>query len=369
MITPVDIQSKTFKSGIGYDKRDVDGFMSDVLANYEELYRSNVEMKDKITVLNDSLQHYKTLEASLQKALMLAEKTSEETLKIAEDKAKTIELEAINKAKEYTSDSKIELERVHAQTVTLVQQYTRFKAQFNQLIKTHSDILNSTNFDMSAGDMDAFATSQASMNDALNASDPFGGSFGGNDFGSFEDPQGRETSSLGGLGSGLSEGAGLGSDPYSDNKNTSAGAELTGVSLLNNDPFAPKMSFDKATTRQQAEVNFGQQSNVNSAPMQAKPVVEPQPTPVVEPQPTPVQAAPVVEPQPVQQAPFVESQPAPFVEPTVDIADIPYTAYDEVAADVEEYGEDVFVGEIEDVIDRRNLIGDGDDPDGGFEFI
>ncbi len=362
MITPVDIQSKTFKSGIGYDKRDVDGFMSDVLANYEELYRSNVEMKDKITVLNDSLQHYKTLEASLQKALMLAEKTSEETLKIAEDKAKSIELEAINKAKEYTANSKIELERVHAQTVTLVQQYTKFKAQFNQLIKTHMDVLNSTNFDMSSSDFDAFATSQASMNDALNSSNPFGG-FGGNDFNSFDDPQGRESSSLGGLGSGFgSDGSGFSGDPFNDPRATSAGSELTGVSLLNNDPFAPKMSFEKATAKQQEVIK------PQPVPVQPTPVVEPQPvpvqpTPVVEPQPVPVQPMPVVEPQPVT------VQPTPVVEPIISATETTYTAYAEAVAYEEEYGEDVFVGEIEDVIDRRNLIGDGDDPDDGFEFI
>ncbi|MDD6332231.1 MAG: DivIVA domain-containing protein, partial [Clostridium sp.] len=73
MITPVEIQSKAFKSGIGYDKKDVDSFINEILESYEELYRSNVEMKDKINMLNEGLQHYKNIEASLQKALVLAE--------------------------------------------------------------------------------------------------------------------------------------------------------------------------------------------------------------------------------------------------------------------------------------------------------
>ena len=50
MITPVEIQSKSFKSGIGYDKKDVDGFITEILENYEELYRSNVELKDKVNI-------------------------------------------------------------------------------------------------------------------------------------------------------------------------------------------------------------------------------------------------------------------------------------------------------------------------------
>ena len=53
MITPVEIQSKSFKSGIGYDKKDVDGFITEILENYEELYRSNVELKDKVNTFLD----------------------------------------------------------------------------------------------------------------------------------------------------------------------------------------------------------------------------------------------------------------------------------------------------------------------------
>ena len=33
MITPVEIQSKAFKSGIGYDKKDVDSFINEILEN------------------------------------------------------------------------------------------------------------------------------------------------------------------------------------------------------------------------------------------------------------------------------------------------------------------------------------------------
>lgn len=172
MITPVEIQSKAFKSGIGYDKKDVDSFINEILENYEELYRSNVEMKDKINMLNEGLQHYKNIEASLQKALVLAEKTSEETIRTAELKAQTIEMEAVNKAKEHTADAKHELERVHNQTVALVQQYTKYKAQFTQFLKAQMDLINSDSFRMDANEFAAFTKSSASANDAYINSNP-----------------------------------------------------------------------------------------------------------------------------------------------------------------------------------------------------
>lgn len=172
MITPVEIQSKAFKSGIGYDKKDVDSFINEILESYEELYRSNVEMKDKINMLNEGLQHYKNIEASLQKALVLAEKTSEETIRTAELKAQTIEMEAVNKAKEHTADAKRELEQVHNQTVALVQQYTKYKAQFTQFLNAQLDLISSDSFRVDASDFAAFAKSTASANDAYINSNP-----------------------------------------------------------------------------------------------------------------------------------------------------------------------------------------------------
>lgn len=172
MITPVDIQSKAFKSGIGYDKKDVDGFINEILENYEELYRSNVELKDKVNMLNEGLQHYKNIEASLQKALVLAEKTSEETIRTAELKAQTIEMEAVNNAKAHTADAKQELERVHNQTIALVQQYTKYKAQFTQFLHAQLDLINSDSFKVEAGEFAAFTKSSASAKDAYISSNP-----------------------------------------------------------------------------------------------------------------------------------------------------------------------------------------------------
>ncbi|MBQ6024627.1 MAG: DivIVA domain-containing protein, partial [Lachnospiraceae bacterium] len=80
MLTPVEIQAKTFKSGgLGYDKKDVESFMREVTRSYEILYRENMELKDKVAVLNEGIQYYKSIEKTLQKALVLAEKTAETT--------------------------------------------------------------------------------------------------------------------------------------------------------------------------------------------------------------------------------------------------------------------------------------------------
>lgn len=164
MLTPVEIQSKVFKSGgLGYDKKDVDNYMKDILRSYEDVYRENMELKDKLTVLNDGIQYYKTIEKTLQKALVLAEKTAEETKATALKEAKRIEKEASVKAGIMLSDAKNELETLHQQTITLIQQYEKYKAQFKNLAAAQLDLLNSDAFSINVQNLDAFVANPVSF--------------------------------------------------------------------------------------------------------------------------------------------------------------------------------------------------------------
>lgn len=155
MITPIEIQNKNFKSGgLGYDKRDVDQFMKEVLAGYESLYRENVEMKDKISSLTDALQQYKYIEKTLQKALVLAEKTAEDTKQLAQKEAKRIEKEAQLKYQIVLGDAKNELNKIHKQTTKLMQQYEMYRAQFKNLAKAQIELIESDSFGLSIANVD-----------------------------------------------------------------------------------------------------------------------------------------------------------------------------------------------------------------------
>ncbi len=159
MITPIEIQSKTFKSGgLGYDKKDVDAFFREVLLSYEQIYRENMEMKDKISVLTEGIQYYKTIEKTLQKALILAEKTAEDTKAQALVTAKNIENEAMTRSQLIVADAKNELERIHAQTVGLLQQYEKYKLQFKNLAAAQIELLENECFDISLAKIETFVT-------------------------------------------------------------------------------------------------------------------------------------------------------------------------------------------------------------------
>ncbi len=167
MLTPVEIQNKTFKSGgLGYDKKDVEAFMRDVGRNYEEIYRQNMEYKDKIAVLTEGIQYYKSIEKTLQRALVLAEKTADETRATAQKEAKRIEKEANVKAKLIIADAKNELNSLHSQTVQLIEQYEKYKLQFKNLAKTQIELIESDAFSINVQNLDAFISEKDIMLDS-----------------------------------------------------------------------------------------------------------------------------------------------------------------------------------------------------------
>ena len=119
MITPLDIENKTFSKQVvsGYNVDEVKQFMATLLTDYEKLYKENIEYKDKIEVLNQGIQHYKSIEDTLQNALIVAQGTAETVKKNAKAEAENIlkeaELTAIKSADEMskqTIEKKLQLD-------------------------------------------------------------------------------------------------------------------------------------------------------------------------------------------------------------------------------------------------------------------
>lgn len=156
MITPIELQSKTFRSGIGYDKKDVDNFMLDLYKSYETFYRENMELNDKINVLNEGLNYYKTIEKTLQKALVLAEQTADEIREAARANASAIEDEARANASFLLSDAKNDYNKLREQTIQLIRQYETYKAQFKHLAAAQFELLESDSFNIHIAHLDAF---------------------------------------------------------------------------------------------------------------------------------------------------------------------------------------------------------------------
>lgn len=106
MLTPLDIQNKNFSSGaMGYKKAEVDEFLGLLLKDYENMYKNNIDLNDKINMLNNALEHYKSIEETMQSALLIAQSTGDELRKNAEEKARLIIEDAEKQAKEIVENA------------------------------------------------------------------------------------------------------------------------------------------------------------------------------------------------------------------------------------------------------------------------
>lgn len=132
MLTPIEIHNAQHKTGRGYSKKEMDEFLADVVASYESVYKENVELKNSISKLQGEMDYYKSMENTLQKALVLAEKTSKDTIDTANSKAEVIEKEAVMKANKIINSANSQYDNIRQKCLQLIQQYNQFKMQFKQ---------------------------------------------------------------------------------------------------------------------------------------------------------------------------------------------------------------------------------------------
>ena len=66
MIAPIEIENKEFKKVLrGYKEEEVDEFLDLVKEDYEQLYRENAELKEKVRLYQDQINKYENIEETL----------------------------------------------------------------------------------------------------------------------------------------------------------------------------------------------------------------------------------------------------------------------------------------------------------------
>ena len=70
MITSMDIENKEFKKGFrGYHEEEVDEFLDLVKEDFENLYRENLDLKEKLKLYQEQVSRYKSIEDTLKETL------------------------------------------------------------------------------------------------------------------------------------------------------------------------------------------------------------------------------------------------------------------------------------------------------------
>lgn len=164
MLSPLDLQNKkVVTKKRKYDKIEMDEYLDLIFENYKELYSQNQELQKQVKTLSDGVQYYRSIESTMQKALVLAEKTSKETKDAAILKAEAIEKDANSKAAKIVSEAEQEYETIKEKCLYLVQQFNQYKMQLKQVAAAQLELITSESFDVYSPELDALQNATNSL--------------------------------------------------------------------------------------------------------------------------------------------------------------------------------------------------------------
>ncbi len=144
MLTPLDIQNKKFRtSALGYQKDEVEDFLELVLNDYESLYKSSIDLNDKINALNGALEHYKSIEDTMQNTLIVAQSTGEDVKRNAEERARLIVEDAEKRAQAIIENANKSVSTLTEQAENLKQSMELFKSRMIGMLSSQIDAVKS----------------------------------------------------------------------------------------------------------------------------------------------------------------------------------------------------------------------------------
>ena len=147
MITPLDIENKRFSKQMmnGYSVEEVDDFLDELTADYSKNYKENSELKSKVEELSKSLEHYKSIESTLNNTLVMAQSTAEDIKKVAQQQADQIINEAKSNAQKQVDDLNNELILKTKEVDDVKKQFDIYKAKMESLLISQLELLKDIN--------------------------------------------------------------------------------------------------------------------------------------------------------------------------------------------------------------------------------
>lgn len=143
MITPLDIENKKFAKQImnGYSVEEVDDFLDQLTVDYEKMYKEASENKRRIEELEKSIEHYKTIEGTLQNTLVMAQSAADEVKNIAKQQAEQIVKEAEGSARKSADDLTQTIVLKKKELEDVEKQFDIYKAKMESLLISQLELI------------------------------------------------------------------------------------------------------------------------------------------------------------------------------------------------------------------------------------
>lgn len=131
----------------GYNKNEVNSFVSNVTTEYESML-NNLKNRDKeIESLKKELEHYKNIESTLNRAILIAEESSQSIKKTAFDESKGIIEDAKRNASRIINNALIKAEKVENEAEMLKRQVAQYKKRYKNILEEQLDEIERLDLD------------------------------------------------------------------------------------------------------------------------------------------------------------------------------------------------------------------------------
>lgn len=143
MFTPREIRDTEFERvSRGYKVEDVDGFLSRLAEQIEQLANEKNESNKKLQLLAEKVEQYRKDEDALRNALINAEKMKDTIIAEATQQQEIVLRDAQQKAEKIIADAEGKIDKEEVMLKALKQQVAAFKSEILNIYKAHLEILS-----------------------------------------------------------------------------------------------------------------------------------------------------------------------------------------------------------------------------------
>ena len=126
----------------GYEKSEVNAFVSKVADQYESMLNNLKARDSKIEELNEKLKRYQDMESTFNRAIIMAEDTSSQMKRLARNEANSIINDAKSNASRIINNALLKSEKIEQESQTLRRRVNLMKNRLRQALEEELAIID-----------------------------------------------------------------------------------------------------------------------------------------------------------------------------------------------------------------------------------
>lgn len=129
----------------GYNRKEVNDFVSHVITETESIVKKVKEQQEEIKKLQEEIERYKQSENQIKDALLQSEKVGENIRKMAQDEKELIIKNAKESASKIINDALIRTEKIDSERLLLEKNMRQVKRKIKLIIEEQQELLEEIN--------------------------------------------------------------------------------------------------------------------------------------------------------------------------------------------------------------------------------